>query len=198
MFGQVPALFIDGVILTQSAAILRYVGKLSQIHRPDKCIYPKNPLVASFVDAFMDQQTDMFTGWSVYKYHERFGVEKGSFTENGLSDLKSNLNRNIFPKHLQFLENRLKINNKKNLWLSGTELPSICDFYWLPKLVDLKTGSTGDITLLNNFPAILEYINRLNRLPEIFEYYNGSTDKTVVENSSNDDPLSNIDGGDSI
>ena len=67
-----------------------------------------------------------------------------------------------------------------------------------PKLVDLKTGSTGDITLLNNFPAILEYINRLNRLPEIFEYYNGSTDKTVVENSSNDDPLSNIDGGDSI
>ncbi len=198
MFGQVPALFIDGVILTQSAAILRYVGKLSQIHRPDKCIYPKNPLVASFVDAFMDQQTDMFTGWSVYKYHERFGVEKDSFTENGLSDLKSNLNRNIFPKHLQFLENRLKINNKKNLWLSGTELPSICDFYWLPKLVDLKTGSTGDITLLNNFPAILEYINRLNRLPEIFEYYNGSTDKTVVENSSNDDPLSNIDGGDSI
>ena len=32
-----------------------------------------------------------------------------------IADLKSNLNRNIFPKHLQFLENRLKINNKKNL-----------------------------------------------------------------------------------
>ena len=202
MFGQVPALFVNGVILNQSAAILRYIGQLSQVHRPDKCIYPKQPLAAGFVDAIIDQQNDMFTGWRVYKYHERFGIDEDNFSENALSNIQNNLNGKIFPKHLQFLENRLKINNNKNLWLANTDSPTICDFNWAPKLADLKAGTTGDINLLNDFPAILEYLNRFNRIPEIFEYYNGSSNKNVVENND-DDPLSqlsndNTEGGDSI
>eukprot|EP00944_MAST-04C_sp_MAST-4C-sp1_P007185 g7185.t1 len=196
MFGQVPALFVDGVILNQSAAILRFIGRLSQIHRSDKCIYPKAPLAAAFVDAIIDHQDDMFTGWRIYKYHDRFGISKDSFSEDGLADVQTRLNTEIFPMHLQFLEKRLKSSNAKNLWLGNTENPTICDFYWAPTLLDLKSGSTGDANLLNDFPAIREYIERFNRIPEIFEYNNSSAkDIQDVE-----DPLSSIGnaGGDSV
>eukprot|EP00943_MAST-04B_sp_MAST-4B-sp1_P006745 g6745.t1 len=189
MFGQVPALFVNGAILNQTAAILRYIGQLSQMHRPDKCIYPKQPLAAGFVDAIIDQQNDMFTGWNVCKYHERFGIDKDHFSENALSNIQNNLNGKIFPKHLQFLEDRLKISNRKNLWLANTNAPTICDFYWASKFTDLKAGKTGDIKILNDFPAILEYLNRFNRIPEIFEYYNNIPSNDNVEYNT-DDPLS--------
>eukprot|EP00944_MAST-04C_sp_MAST-4C-sp1_P015068 g15068.t1 len=192
MFGQVPALFIDGVILNQSAAILRFIGRLSQIHRPDKCIYPKGPLEAAFVDAIIDHQADMFTGWQIYKYHDRFGISKDSFSDDGLADVQKRLNTEIFPRHLQFLEKRLKSSNAKKLWLANTENPTICDFYWAPTLIDLKSGSTGDANLLNDFPAIREYIERFNMIPEIFEYNNSSA-KDIQDV---DDPLSSMGNAD--
>ena len=61
-FGQVPALEVDAkAILVQSAAIMRYLGKLSGL-------YPSDPLLAAKVDAVMDEEADLLTGLSVSKY----------------------------------------------------------------------------------------------------------------------------------
>ena len=48
-FGQVPAMEVrEGVMLTQSAAILRFIGKKTDL-------YPVDDEVAAAVDAIIDQ-----------------------------------------------------------------------------------------------------------------------------------------------
>lgn len=62
-FGQVPALSVnDDTILTQSAAIMRYVGKLTGL-------YPVNDdLYAAKIDMIVDSENDLFMGLSVSRY----------------------------------------------------------------------------------------------------------------------------------
>ena len=62
MFGQLPALQLeDGTLLTQSGAIMRYIGKLAGS-------YPTCMESAALVDAVMDEEVDLFVGLSVSKY----------------------------------------------------------------------------------------------------------------------------------
>jgi prostaglandin-H2 D-isomerase / glutathione transferase len=49
---QVPVLTVDGETLAQSAAILRYAGKLS-------CLYPINYIEAAKCDAVLDSIADI-------------------------------------------------------------------------------------------------------------------------------------------
>lgn len=53
-------------MLTQSAAIMRYLGKLSGA-------YPDDPLKAALVDAIIDEENDLFTGLSVARYKGECG-----------------------------------------------------------------------------------------------------------------------------
>ena len=62
-FGQVPALSVnDDQMIFQSAAIMRYVGKLTGL-------YPTNDdLLAAKIDMIVDSENDMFTGLAVSRY----------------------------------------------------------------------------------------------------------------------------------
>ena len=62
-FGKLPALQVteEGPMITQSAAIMRYLGKLSSL-------YPICPIKAALVDAIIDEETDLTTGLSVSRY----------------------------------------------------------------------------------------------------------------------------------
>lgn len=62
-FGQVPALSVDDdTMITQSAAIMRYVGKLAGL-------YPTNDdLYAAKIDMLVDSENDLFTGLAVSRY----------------------------------------------------------------------------------------------------------------------------------
>ena len=65
MFGQLPAVQLeDGTILTQTSAIMRYIGKLGGL-------YPTCMESAALVDAVMDEEVDLFVGLSVSKYKVR-------------------------------------------------------------------------------------------------------------------------------
>jgi hypothetical protein len=71
-FGQLPALEIEnGIILSQSAAITRYLGKLSGL-------YPTCPVAAALVDSIMDTEGDMTQGLLVSRYNGDFTLELGS------------------------------------------------------------------------------------------------------------------------
>ena len=62
MFGQLPALQLeDGTLLTQTGAIMRYIGKIGGL-------YPSSMESAALVDAVMDEEVDLFVGLSVSKY----------------------------------------------------------------------------------------------------------------------------------
>lgn len=62
-FGQVPALSVnDDQMIFQSAAIMRYVGKLAGL-------YPTNDdLYAAKIDMAVDCEIDLFMGLSVSRY----------------------------------------------------------------------------------------------------------------------------------
>ena len=69
-FGQLPALEIKGDtnLITQSASIMRYIGKVSGA-------YPTCPVKASLVDGIIDEETDLTTGLSVSRYR---GIQRAS------------------------------------------------------------------------------------------------------------------------
>jgi len=102
--GQVPALKVNnGEFLTQSAAILKFVGK--QVG-----LYPSNNVLAARVDALLDFEVDFFMGLTVSRYPWRFGFD--AVGVQGAKDrsckttakVRAELNSTILPKQLGHLE----------------------------------------------------------------------------------------------
>jgi len=117
-FGQVPALVVGGQTLTQSAAILRYVGKQAGL-------YPSDDVVAAQVDAIIDQETDATAGMKVTKYKERFGFGDWIMTDDNVKRLQADINASILPRHLTQLEAVLRSGGTG--WLAGTREPTIAE-----------------------------------------------------------------------
>ena len=76
-FGQVPALCVDDdTMIFQSAAIMRYVGKLTGL-------YPTNDdLYAARIDMIVDFENDLFTGLSVSRYRGKLDTKSNWFKLN--------------------------------------------------------------------------------------------------------------------
>jgi glutathione S-transferase len=68
-FGQVPSLEVDGQVLAQSSAILRYVATVGGLHPSS------DPLAAAQIDSIVSEEEDMFCGVSVSRYGPRFGFD---------------------------------------------------------------------------------------------------------------------------
>ena len=138
MFGQVPALVVGDVILTQSNAILRYVAKL----KPESDLYPSDPITAARVDAICDQEADAFVGCRVAKYKDRFGIAFLSDAANEplLDSTWAALNSEVVPRHLASLTALL--NASPTGWLAGTPAPSIADFVWATGSKEYKGDKT--------------------------------------------------------
>jgi len=177
-FGQVPMLEVwtsDGKhhVLTQSAALMRFVAKLGCVKNPGgPQLYPMDdPVAAARVDAIMDQEADAFCGLRVAKYKERFGL--GFLQEEKHQPLVEKItgesNSVIIPRHLGFLEKQLKANG--TAWLAGTEGPSIADYFWVPVLRALQKGWSGDKEVLGKFQDLIDLVNRFMARPEVEGYY---------------------------
>lgn len=167
-YGQVPALSIDGqIVIAQSAAIIRLIGKLGGL-------YPTDPVQAAVVDSIVAQENDMFTGVSCCRYQDRFGFDSalgGPGSEN-TKKVEQALAKTILPKHLLFFENLLQ--ESDTIWIAGTEGPSIADFVLVPRLQWLQSGSVSgvDTDILEPYPGILAMIDNIMKLPEVVAWYN--------------------------
>jgi prostaglandin-H2 D-isomerase / glutathione transferase len=152
-FGQMPALLSDGKYIVQSAAILRFIGKITG-H------YPTDPYDAALVDSIMDAEIDLFMGLSVSRYRERFGFQ--CIDSSAVGTIRSELNDNVIPKHLAFLERLL--DKSSSGWITGSVHPTIADFCLVPRLEWLQGGNNDGISvdILKPFPKLISLITKLH------------------------------------
>lgn len=70
LFGQLPALEISETdpMITQSSAIMRYLGKVSG----EPSLYPSCPATAALIDGIIDEENDLTTGLSVSRYRGKW------------------------------------------------------------------------------------------------------------------------------
>ncbi len=90
-FGQVPALSVnDDQMIFQSAAIMRYVGKLTGL-------YPTNDdLLAAKIDMIVDSENDMFTGLAVSRYRGTFAFFNSCVVRYLLSCFRNRITSKYF------------------------------------------------------------------------------------------------------
>eukprot|EP00934_Nitzschia_sp_Nitz4_P009023 Nitzschia sp. Nitz4//scaffold98_size77359//22004//22666//NITZ4_005543-RA/size77359-processed-gene-0.36-mRNA-1//-1//CDS//3329560742//9013//frame0 len=162
-FGQVPLLEVDGTHkLVQSTAILRYLSQIAGL-------FPKDPLEAANVDAWMTQDTDAFTGATVATYYERFGVQLTKETQAKTFEVFCNT---VAPRHLGLIETAFK--ESPTGWIAGTTEPSAADFVWFCRLafwVPEKPEFSDKLKSLDDFPECKKFVERFRALPAIQAYY---------------------------
>lgn len=168
-FGQVPLLEVheggDKVhYLVQSAAILKYLGKLSGL-------YPTNdPLLEAKIDAALAQETDAFTGATVATYGARFGI---SLDDDALKKSKEMIAKDVTPRHLKSLEDLLKTSSTG--WICGTEKPSPADFAWYARLAfwmpEKPDYFPDPICKFEEYPAVKSFKEKFAGLDSIQKYY---------------------------
>lgn len=172
-FGQIPALKVEvpqgsTEMLVQSAAILRYIGRLVGKDR----IYPDDLLKAARVDAIIDQvANDMVVGMTASQYQERHGFDKalGGKWGEGTKLVSIALQEEIIPRHFGHFSRLLE--SSQTGWLAGTEGPSIADFIATPLLEWVRDTAEDGTKLFAPFPKLTELINRFYDIPEIKAYY---------------------------
>ena len=161
-FGQVPMLEVDGKHrLVQTAAILRYLAKISGL-------YPEDPLLAAKVDAIMDQETDAFVGPTVVSYSSRYGIAMDDEHKAKSNEL---IAAEIIPRHLTFAENML--HNSPTGWIAGTEEPSPADFLWHSRMVDYLPEYKGlpeKLAHMEDYPACKKFVEKMSALEAVQEY----------------------------
>ena len=163
-FGQVPAMAVDGKIIAQSSAIIRFVGKCSKIP-----LYPTDPFEAAVVDSIIDQESDMTKALDISIYQERFGFETalGGRAGEGTALVRKTLNDAILPRHLESFEKLLE--KSTSGWIAGGNTPTIADFVLVPRLQWLAAGKYDGISteILQPFPKLCGLIEHVLQLPEV-------------------------------
>lgn len=128
-FGQVPCMHVDGQEVFQSAAILRYIGK---VFTPS--LYPADPVIAAEVDGLVDQLKDAMVGRSVFKYRERFGFPLDVLSDQHAAAAEANWTMEVLPRHLSYFEAALSKSSTQ--WLAGTSEPTMADVMFATTFVD--------------------------------------------------------------
>jgi len=171
-FGQVPMLEVGGKgSMVQTSAIMRYLGKLGGL-------YPmKDHFLAQWVDAVMDQASDVFLGSTVLTYGLRFAIELSpEAKEKGYE----HFNETVLPEHLKRAERVIEASTTG--WIAGTEEPSPADFVWYCSLVNMieKKEISEKNKSMEGFPKLKTFMEKFESLEAIKEYYNKEKD---IENT---------------
>uniref|UniRef100_A0A914PYX1 glutathione transferase n=1 Tax=Panagrolaimus davidi TaxID=227884 RepID=A0A914PYX1_9BILA len=150
--GKVPVLEFGGNYLIESAAICRYLARKHGLAG-------KSDLEEAKVDAIVDQNKDFFAQavpWLIVK----FGIEKGDEAE--LKKTKLIPNAEIY---LPIYQKYLKESGSGFLVKSGL---TFADFIISEFLLTIKLFASD---VLEKYPDLLQYLERMKQIPELKEYY---------------------------
>lgn len=155
---QVPTLQVNGVQVTQSGAITRYIGKLSGL-------YPDDAFQALLCDEIIDGVED-----ASIKIGTTFGL-----TGDALKNARTDLVNGALPKYLRWLQNQLE--NRSSEYFADNRL-TIADLKVFVFVRGLNSGHLDHVptNLVETVaPKLNEHMQRIAKVPAIAQYYSKST-----------------------
>ncbi len=155
---QVPTLQVNGVLVTQSGAITRYVGKLAGL-------YPEDAFHALLCDEIMDGVED-----ASIKLVGTFGL-----TGDDLKNARTDLAESVFPKYLRWLQNQLESHGGE--YFAANRL-TIADLKVFVFIRGLNSGHLDHIptNLVETVaPKLNTHMQRIAQMPVIAQYYSNNT-----------------------
>lgn len=153
-FGQVPVLSVDGKLISQSDAILRYAGKLSGL-------YP-----ADAVQALLCDEVNFVVEEHAIKMDPTYRLTGEEQKAARLALVNGSL-----PVLLKWLAQRLAEQGGK---FFGGDKPNIADLKVFVNTRGLSSGRLDHIpvTLVQELaPSLIEHAQRVADLPEVQAYY---------------------------
>ena len=158
-FNQLPRMDIDGLELTQSLAIFRYLGvKLGYV--------PADPALQYQIDSLIYLKEDFINGMvPLFRAKDMEGLDKW-FGENA-------------PKFLGFLETRLSHNHDGSGWFVGDAVTTadILVFEWIWDMFK-RTAMAKNAHFVEAFPKLTAFFDRmLASSPEVRAYYETRPEK---------------------
>ena len=152
--GQVPTLHVDGVQVTQSDAITRYVGKLAGL-------YPLDAFQALLCDEVLDAVEDVNV-----KLGATFGL-----TGDALKDARTALVNGALPLYLGWLQKQLLAHGgeyfaDKRLTIADLKVFSFVQGLNAGRLDHVPTDLVEKVA-----PALNAHMQRIAQTPAIAQYY---------------------------
>lgn len=154
---QVPTLLVNGMQVTQSGAITRYVGKLSGL-------YPEDAFQALLCDEIIDGVED-----ASIKIGTTFGL-----TGDALKNARTDLANGALPKYLRWLQNQLE--SRVSEYFADNRL-TIADLKVFVFVRGLNSGHLDHVptNLVETVaPKLNEHMQRIAKVPAIAQYYSRS------------------------
>lgn len=150
-----PILSIDGHVYAQSAAILRYCGKLSGL-------YPENPLQAQQTDETLETVIDFITGIEAV-------AEKNETDKDDQAAQPSLLNfiKEAAPRYLGSLDKRLKTFGP-GPWAIGDDI-TIADLAIYACLLNVAAGAFNHMSMdaLQNYDRLVGCFHAVREHPKV-------------------------------
>lgn len=150
-FGAVPVLHVDGEALAQSDAILRYVGRLTDL-------YPSDPLDALRVDVFIDTMNDAYL--AAFKYQ---GDDKDLLREAREKFCKEDI-----PRFLGTLDKQIKERGREGPFFLGEKV-CIADLKMQQGFHMMSSGFLEfvDTKVLDQYTALCDIVKAVDQLPAV-------------------------------
>lgn len=153
-FEQLPTLAVDGVVFPQSAAILRYAGKIGGL-------YPEDPVRAAKCDAVIDCMFDI-----------QAAIRPSIYETNAQRKLsmRKTLTEVTLPQWLGYLERWLE--TAGTTFFVGDDI-TICDLVIYTRMKWLRRGVLVGIPsdILKRVPRVRAHSEAVSRHPMVEEYY---------------------------
>lgn len=154
-FHACPTLEVDGNTVAQSNAIVRYIGKLTNL-------YPEDPYQALLCDEILDAVEDLW---------QKLGATMGIEDQDALKAARIALAEGPYTLFLQQFENRLK--NAGGEFFADGRL-TVADLQVLTFCRALSTGHLDHLPqdLVEKVaPEVAKHTKRILEVPQIRDYY---------------------------
>jgi prostaglandin-H2 D-isomerase / glutathione transferase len=151
---KVPTLHVNGVQVTQSDAITRYVGKLAGL-------YPEDDFQALLCDEVMGALEDL---------NIELGTTFGMVGDD-LKQAREALVNDALPRYLRWLQNQLVSHSGAFLADNRLTIADLKAFVILRWLTSGKLDHIPADLIETAAPQLIDYMNRIAELPAIAQYY---------------------------
>ena len=153
-FGQVPTLHVDGVQVTQSDAISRYVGKLAGL-------YPADPFQALLCDEVMGAVED-----AIIKMGPTY-----SMTSDALKEARTALVNGPLTMYLVWLQNQLQAHGGEYFADHRLTIADLKVFAYVRGLNSGRLDHVPTDLVEKVAPKLNIHMNRVAQTPAVAQYY---------------------------